>query len=351
MLAPIQHVTPLATIRRERLLPLPGRILVRKGQRVNASDLVAEANLSPQHLMLDIASGLGLGREAADAYIQRKPGDLLAEGDLIAGPVGWAKRVVRAPRAGKVVLVGRGKILLEIESQSFGLKAAVPGLVTALIPDRGVIVETYGALVQGVWGNGLADTGLLRSILQKPEDVLTPDRLQVDLRGSVVMAGYCGDFASLQNAAELPLRGLILSSMAASLIEKATQMPFPIVVLEGFGLLPMDQAAYQLLATHDQREVTLIGEMAEAYGRTGPEVIIPLPVNEPPPEPRRGTVFAPNKRVRVVRAPYHAQTGVILSLAPGLALQPSGLRTQSAEVRLETGAMAVLPLANLEVLE
>ena len=351
MLAPVRHILPLTTIRRERLLPLPGRILVRKGQKINASDQVAEANLSPQHLMMDIASGLGLSPDSADAYIQRKPGDLLSEGDLIAGPVGWAKRVVRAPRAGKVVLVGRGKILLEIDSQPFRLKAAIPGLVIALIPDRGVVVETHGALVQGVWGNGAVDTGLLRRAIQKPEDVLTPDRLEIGLRGAVVLAGYCGDLASLQAAAELPLRGLILSSMAAALVEKAAQMPFPIVVLEGFGLLPMDQVAYQLLTTHVEREVTVNGEMEGPYSMTGPEVVIPLPVSDPPPEPRAGSIFAPNKRVRVVRAPYHAQTGVILSLAPGLTLLPSGLRIQAAEVRLETGATALLPLANLEVLE
>lgn len=351
MLAPITHILPLTTIRRERLLPVAGRILVRKGQRVNPQDVIAEADLAPQHLMLDIARGLGQSPEATDAYIQRKPGDILSEGDLIAGPIGWAKRVVRAPQAGKVILVGRGKILLEVESSAFELRAAYPGIVSAFVPERGVILETYGALIQGVWGNGGMDIGLMRVLIKKSEDVLTADRLDVNLRGSVILAGYCGDISVLQNAAGLPVRGLILASMAASLVNEANRMPFPIIILEGFGLLPMDSASYKLLTSHDQREVAINAEPFDQYGNSRPEIVIPLPVSEPPPEPRSATVFAPNQRVRIRRAPYHAQIGTILNVRLSLDPLPNGLRTETAEVRLENNTSVILPLANLEVLE
>ena len=36
MLASIVHILPLTLIRRERLLPIPGKVLVRQGQRVGA---------------------------------------------------------------------------------------------------------------------------------------------------------------------------------------------------------------------------------------------------------------------------------------------------------------------------
>ena len=351
MLAPITHVLPLTTIRRERLLPVAGRILVRKGQKVNPQDVIAETDQAPQHLMLDISRGLGLTPQATDAYLQRKPGDVLSEGDLIAGPVGWAKRVVRAPRAGRVILAGRGKILLEVESSVFELRAAYPGTVSSIIPERGVILETYGALIQGVWGNGGMDIGLLRTLANKPEDVLSADRVDVSLRGSVILAGYCGEVSVLQNLAGLPIRGLILASMAASLVGEAVRMPFPIAVLEGFGLLPMDSASYNLLTSHNQREVGINAEPFDLYGTSRPEIVIPLPVSEPPPEPRSATVFAPNQCVRIRRAPYHASIGTILTLRPGLDSLPNGLRTETAEVRLENNISVILPLANLEVLE
>jgi hypothetical protein len=301
--------------------------------------------------MLDIARGLGLTPDVADSYIQRKPGDVLSEGDLIAGPIGWAKRVVRAPRAGKVILAGRGKILLEIDSAAFELRAAYPGIVTSFVPERGIVLETYGALIQGMWGNGGMDTGLLRVLINKPEDVLNADRVDVNLRGSVILGGYCGDASVLQNAAGLPVRGLILASMGASLLREAVKMPYPIVVLEGFGLLPMNAVAFKLLTSHDQREVVLNAELFDPYSTSRPEIVIPLPVSEPPSDPRSATIFAPGQRVRIGRAPYHAYTGTLLTVRPGLDTLPSGVKTATAEVRLENNATVILPLANLEVLE
>jgi hypothetical protein len=111
----------------------------------------------------------------------------------------------------------------------------MPGMVVTLSGDRGVIIETVGALVQGVWGNNRIDYGLLNILIREPEDILTADRLDVSLRGAILLAGYCKDPEALKAAAGLPVRGLVLSSMEASLVPIAKKMPFPILVLDGFG--------------------------------------------------------------------------------------------------------------------
>jgi hypothetical protein len=350
MLAPVIHVLPLATIQRERLLPVPGRVIVRKGQKVNSVDVIAEANLAPEHIVLDLARGLGLSPEKADQHLQRRAGDQVSEGDVVAGPVGLARRVVRAPRPGKVILAGNGQILLEAESAPFELRAGLPGLVSTLIPERGAVIESTGALIQGVWGNGKIDSGLMHVLLSKPEDELTTDHLDVSLRGSVILAGYCGEAKVLHTAAELPLRGLILASMAASLAPIATTIDFPIVVIEGFGLLPLNTPAFNLLSTSDRREIALNAEPYDIFAGTRPEVVIPLPVAGNPAEPKEAAFFTPDQRVRVVRAPYQAQTGNLIALRPGLQVFPSGLRAPGAEIQLDNGEEVVLPLANLEIL-
>ncbi|RPI32614.1 MAG: hypothetical protein EHM70_08525, partial [Chloroflexota bacterium] len=94
MLSPITHFLPITTIRRTRLLPVPGKIVVRKGQKISASDVIAEVRLNPEHILLDIGRGLGLQASKADAFIQHKAGDEVSEGDVIAGPVGVARRVM-----------------------------------------------------------------------------------------------------------------------------------------------------------------------------------------------------------------------------------------------------------------
>ena len=291
MLAPVTHVLPFTTIQRERSLPVPGRVLVRQGQRVDPSDAVAEATLTPEHLVLDIAKGLALPRDRADEQIQRKAGEQVSEGDVLAGPVGITRRVVRAPRAGRVLIAGNGQMLLQVESRPFQLRAGIPGIVVGLILERGVVIENKGALVQGVWGNGRIDYGSLHVLASRPDHALSPDQLDASLRGAVVFAGYCDQAEVLKTAAEAPLKGLILSSMASALIPVAARMPYPIVLIEGFGLLPMNSAAFNLLVSNDRREVALNAEPWDRFANRRPEVFIPRqagesrPAEESPPTP------------------------------------------------------------------
>jgi hypothetical protein len=351
MLAPVVHVLPMTRIRRHRVLPVTGRVLVRKSQMVSAVDVICEANQHPQHVILDIARGLGVGVSEADQLIQKAAGENFAEGDVLAGPVGWGKRVVRAPCSGTIILSGRGKLLLEEETPPGQVLAGLPGEVISLIPGRGAVIESIGALVQGVWGNGEINLGLLRVLIKKVEDMLSVEQLDIELRGTVVFGGYCGDEQVLRAAADLPLKGLILSSMAASLISLAREIPLPIIVVEGFGLLPINSAAFNLLVTSDRREVAINAEPLDPYIDQRPEIFISLPVNQMVHEPKDATIFSPGQRVRVTRAPHQSQVGTLMSLKPGLEAFPNGIKAKSAEIELENSIRVKLPLANLEVLE
>lgn len=350
MLAPVAHILPLSTVQRQRVLPVPGRVLVRKGQEVAAADTVAQANLAPQHLVLDVARGLGLPADKAEKQVQRKAGERVSEDDVIAGPVGIAKRVVRAPRPGRIIVIGSGQVLLEVDSPPFELRAGIPGEVVSLIPDRGVVIENTGALIQGVWGNDRIDFGLMHVLASQPDEALTAEQLDVSFRGSVILGGYCNQPDVFDSGADLPLRGLILSSMASSLVPQASSMPYPIIVLEGFGSLPMNAAAFNLLSTSDRRQVAINAEAWDRYANKRPEVFIPLPSDGRVSTLHETIEFAPDQRVRVVRAPYKSQIGTIVTLLTGMEIFPSGVQGPAARVRLENGEESVLPLANLEVL-
>ncbi len=351
MLAPITHFLPMATIRRTRLLPIPGRVVVRKGQKVGATDVIAEAKLAREHLLLDIARGLGVSASQADTYIQRHAGDDVEEGDIIAGPVGVARRVVRAPKSGQVVVAGSGQVLLELDSPPFELRAGMPGVVTGLVDDRGAEIEATGALIQGVWGNGRLDFGLLGVLTRSPQDKLTTDRLDVSQRGTILLGGYCGDAVTLTNAADIPIRGLILGSMDSSLVPLASRLRYPILITEGFGNIAMNSAAYKLLSTSDRREVALNAEAWDPIAGTRPEGVIPLPAANQPAQPVETDSFAVGQKVRVVGILHKAPIGVIATLRPGFTALANGVKAPAADVRLENGESVVFPLANLEVLE
>jgi hypothetical protein len=324
--------------------------MVRKGQRVSATDAVAEARLNPEHLLLDVARGLKLTEEKADEAIQCKPGEKVAEGDVLAGPVGVTKRVMRATKNGRVILTGGGQILLEVENQPFELKAAIPGTIIELLEDRGAIVEATGALVQGVWGNGRIDYGLLHVLAHSPGEILAPDQLDVSLRGSMVLAGHCNNGELLNAASEMPLRGMIFASLDTAIISTAARMRIPVVVIEGFGNIPMNSAAFKLLTTNDQREVAINAEQWNPFLGTRPEVFIALPSAAELPLPPETVEFSIGQQVHIVRAPYAGKIGTIVEVRSGTTVLPNGLATQTALVQVEGSESALIPLANLEVI-
>jgi hypothetical protein len=349
MLAPMLHILPLTTIVRERLLPVAGKVNAHVNQRVNPTDVVAEANFAREHVLLDVARTFSVSAIAADKMIRVKEGDRLTEGGLVAERSGIFARTIKAPRSGRVMVAGGGQVLMEVGDTRVELRAGLPGMVTQVIAERGVVIRTAGTLVQGVWGNGRIDNGLMVNLLQKPDDILSADQLDVSLRGSVILGGHVRDVETLRAAAELPVRGLILSSLLSTLIVPAYQMRYPILVLDGFGTLPMNSAAYKLLTTNDKREATVNAEHFDRYAGNRPEVIIPLPISTEPNEPNSYENFAVGQTVRTRRPPNAGMIGSISNLRSGLSTLPSGLRARAADVKLENGETVLVPLVNLEV--
>ena len=191
-----------------------------------------------------------------------------------------------------------------------------------------------GALIEGVWGNGRVDVGLMFPLLSSPDDPLTASKIDVSMRGSVLLCGTCSDATALRAANELPVRGLILGSITSALLPCAMQVRYPVVVLDGFDRRAMNAVAYRLLTTNSKREVTANGEPYNRYTGARPEVIIPLPVSEEPPQLRHVETFASGPQVRLVRAPNAGRVGKLVTLLPGLTVMPNGLRLAAGEVRL-----------------
>ncbi|MFO7583999.1 MAG: hypothetical protein R6W69_04640 [Anaerolineales bacterium] len=345
------YILPLATFTRTRLLPHPGRVLVRVGQKVSPSDVVADTTIGRKHIIVDLADKLQQPAEKVESCLKVKRGQKVAKGELLAESAGVFGREALSPVAGRVIALGGGKLVLETGRASIEICAGLVGTVTEVIEERGVVIRASGALVQGVWGNGRMDAGVLLSLIEKPDDVLEVARLDVSLRGSVILAGHVADSAVLKSAADLPVRGLVLSSISPTLISMARQAPYPILLLDGFGRRPMNEAAFKLLSTNLKRDIAINAHAVDRRKGVVPEVFLSLPFNQEPPDAPVFESFAPGQRVRVMSMINPVRIGKLVAIPEGLNILPSGVSARVARVRLEDAEDEILvPLSNLQVL-
>ena len=350
--APHSIINPMIAIQRERLLPLPGQVLVRQDQKVSSLDVVAETDFSQKHSLINIASLLRISPAEADSFIKCQVGDKLVVNQLIAPARGFFSRPVLSPYNGQVILVGEGQVLMEVGESKHTLLAYYPGMITAIFRDRGVEITTEGTVIQGIWGNGQMSSGYLRTLsgMESPGDLLKLDQFTHHIRGAILIAGHCNDRRVLKKAADLPLNGLILGSISSNLLNYASMIKLPIMVTDGFGHHPMNSRVYELLTSNIDQEVALISNVFDPYTGVRPEIIIPLPLSRNPPLVMDAEILSAGSQVRIIRNPGIARIGVITKLIQDPIRQPSGLELPSAQVKFENGQVETIPLVNLEAI-
>ncbi|HAL15590.1 MAG TPA: hypothetical protein DCP32_02200 [Anaerolineaceae bacterium] len=349
MITPVTHLLPLTHLRRDRMLPIRGRVLFNVGDEVKATDIVAEADQHGDHLILDVRRALSLRNpEEANKRMRYKVGEKVEKGDILAQTGGIIPRVLRAQANGKVIGIHRGQIILEAAGSKLQIRAGISGRVTEVLPDRGLVIEGDGALLQGVWGNGKIASGMLLIKDRSADDELTRASLNADMRGAVVLAGHVTTKEPLIAAQELPINGLILASMTADLMQTAVKVNYPIILMEGFGRMPLNQAAFNLLSTNEKRDITLNG-VWDADHHEKPELFIPLPAQGTPAQDY--SELTRGKTVRVTVPPYAGQSALLVTIRHGLTLLANSQRVNAADIQLSTTQIVTVPLANLDVLE
>ena len=95
MNASIVQTHPLIQIRRKRILPFAGTVLVRVGQKVTTSEVIAEMEIPSQFHYVDVMRSLGLASPAqAEKLINRKVGDQVDKNDILAETGGMFSKII-----------------------------------------------------------------------------------------------------------------------------------------------------------------------------------------------------------------------------------------------------------------
>lgn len=351
-----RHMLAWTTVRRERMLPdtAVGITHVVKGKTVNLRDVVAQGSVPARFVFIDAMRILRLRKpEELDTLIIPEIGETVEEGQVLAGRRTDRGRRVFSPVDGIFLYAGEGRLIIQETPGVIDVEAGLVGSVVEVFPNRGAVIEAYGALVQGVWGNGRRVIGSLRL---EPEDGLesiVDEGVGQRYSGTVVLTRRSLKAISLSAIENQSIGGVIAPGMDPALIPQALEMSAAILLTEGFGDLRMSTQLYTLLEPFTERQATVDAALPDRWEDINrPEVFINLPARsgDRPPAPRTGNLLRIGDAVRLTRAPHTGTIGEISNLPKTPQLIDNGLRVPCAHVSLVTGESVLVPLANLEVL-
>ena len=350
-----RHALNLTTIRRERLLPHDalGEVEAREGERLDLRDVVARGALPTRYRILEAAAFFDLKRPAdLDKLLLVHEGDDVEVGQPIAGKAKGRGRRLLSPVAGSIAHIGEGRIIVAETPELVELEAGVSGTVIAIRERRGVVMETTGAVLQGVWGNGRISVGPLRMEPEAGLEQLVASEVDMEYRGAIVVTRRPLTVTGLKAMQAMNLSGVVAPSMSPRLVNAARAMPNAILLTEGFGEMRMATHSASFLENLHGRQATLDSVQPDRLEARRPELVVNVPTRagDRPPEPNADAVLRAGTTVRLTRGDQAGQIGQVVHLPKTPYSLENGLRLLCVQVQLATGGTAFVPLANLEVI-
>ncbi len=349
----LTRIVPAALVRRERMLPTRGKILVGIDDRVDAVDIIGHYERPGKLVRLDARVALRLGKRDVSEFLKKRVGESVQRGEIIALKPRLGNlfpRALVAPVSGRLVAMSDSQILLESDTEQAEMRAHLSGRIVSVMPERGAVIETAAAVVQGAWGIGEMSHGVLRAVVESPDEVLSEDKVDVSCLGAIVIGGADATEEGLVQVGKMQARGLILGGLSADLLDRAAALPFPVVIAEGFGRCPMNAFAFDVLKSHIGREAALDPGHADPWRPRRPEVIIPVPASsvtasESLPE----ALLREGCKVRVVRGDRRGLAGVVMALTEHPVPYDVGLSLPSVEIQADSGDRVLVPVNNVEI--
>ncbi len=343
-----RHLLTSTLIRRERTLPdTGGRIDVNPMTRVGLNDVIAHTTAPSPYVVIDAVRFLKLRKASdLDALMEVHPGDKIEEGQTIAvRPRG--KRLI-SPITGSLIYVGEGRIILQETAETVEVEAGLNGMVIEVEQGRGITIEAYGAVLQGMWGNNRRTVGTVRIEPDEGVENIFRDAMDIELRGAILVTKRQIKKVTLQVMEDQGFIGLIAPSMDVSLIDDAMKAPGAVLLTEGFGNMRMSASHITFLEDMRGRQGTLDAVLPAPLEPRLPEVVINVPLTgtNRPPAPN---TTQPLRRGDPVRLGSGA-VGRVVDLPKTPVLLDNGLRVMCVQVELVAGEKVIVPLANIDYL-
>ena len=368
------RVTEKTVFKKERKLPLKGEVLRKVGEKVSAEDIVARTELPGNVKTINVANRLSILPEDIERNMLVKLGDWADEAEVIAESksfFGLFKSKARMPVGGTIESVSdiTGQVIIREKAIPVEVNAYVDGEVVEVYEDEGVLVSTMATFVQGIFGIGGEAVGELDIVAGGGKEVIDPPSITQDHAGKIIVGGSLVTMGVLNRAREMGVAGIIVGGMGDSdlrtilgydlgvAITGSEEIGLTVVITEGFGRMTMAERTFDLLASRKGMKTSISGATQIRAGVIRPEVVIPLDDTTAAGREKVRDEDAPSSGlvvgspVRTIREPYFGRIGSVIELPPELQKLETEAKVRVLRVEFQDGSKAVVPRANVELIE
>lgn len=356
-------------VRRVRRLPIKGEVLVKEGDKVDPTKAVARAMLPGLLQTVKVGDLLGVEAKEIKQYLSVGEGDAVTKGQLVGQTPGlfgkWFKQNAVCEFDGTIESVSEltGSMLVREAPIPVDITAYIEGKVAEIMPEEGAIIETRGAMVQGIFGVGGERYGTIRVATSGPNEVLDVQHIKDNDAGMILVGGSGVTLSALRKASDVGALGIIVGGVKDSdLIEflgydigvaitGQENISLTLVVTEGFGFLAMADRTFNLLKLIEGQKASINGATQIRAGVIRPELIAPN-------DQATGTTsiatsgqdLGVGASIRIIREPYFGRLGTVTDLPAQLMVVESGTEVRVLKAKLDNGEEVVVPRANIEII-
>jgi hypothetical protein len=357
-------------IDKERRLPLKGTVTVEKGKFVTPDDIVAKTDLPGNVQMVNVANQLNIDAEDVNDAMIAKEGTSVSKGEMIAetkGLFGLFKTNVTAPVDGTIEVISdtTGQVVIREAPIPVEIDAYMSGSIKNVIPEEGVVIESEGVFIQGIFGIGGESRGDLAVIVDNREDEIIEEMLTSELEGKIIVGGSFISLKAYKKAIQLKVAGVvvggfnyfdledILGYTLGVAITGSEDLVTSLIVTEGYGKIRMGTQTFDLLKEHHGKFASVNGATQIRAGVIRPEIVIPLTKDQLKGDHKDADAsegIQAGSLVRVIRAPFFGRMGKVIDLPSELRKMESETMVRVAIIEID-GKNVEIPRANLEMVE
>ncbi|MDG2093709.1 MAG: hypothetical protein P8J89_00365 [Phycisphaerales bacterium] len=353
-----------------RRLPISGDVRVKINDQVKAGDIVAETNLPGNVHPVNLANQMSLPPADVVACMLKAEGDAIALDEPMAqskGMFGMFKNTVKSRFEGTVETISpvTGQVIIRGAPLPVQVKAYMSGQVVSVSEHEGCEIEADVAYMQGIFGVGGETQGKIRVVGSGHDQELTADLITDDMAGCLIIGGARMTVEAIQRAREVKAAGIISGGIddqdlkellgydLGVAITGRENLGITVIVTEGFGEIAMADRTYAMLREFEGRVASINGATQIRAGVMRPEIIIPL--ESVPPAANEGQFeegqLEAGRLLRVIRDPWFGMIGKVSDLPAKPHVLGSGSKARVLEVTFPSGEKAIVPRANVELIE